>query len=235
MKQLLIRLIPLTWRIAWKKRRKPRNERDLSSMRAIFEAIYHRNDWGNDESVSGPGSQLSITHQLIPPINDLMDTFSIQTILDLPCGDFNWIRHLHLTGRVYTGADIVSELIARNQLLYTTENQSFIQIDLMQDPLPAADLIVCRDCLVHFSLEAIHVALKQFKNSGARFLLTTSFPNYPGNYDIKTGQWRPVNLQKAPFNLPQPLMVIPEFRQPGTPDVYEKVLALWDLSAFQER
>lgn len=232
MKKLLIRLIPLTWRIALKNRRKVDNARDLSSMNEIFEAIYHENGWKNQESVSGPGSQMSVTQQLIPPINELLDTFSIHTILDLPCGDFNWIRHLNFNERVYIGADIVGELIARNQELYTSENQSFITVDLTKDSLPKSDLIICRDCLVHFSFEAIQAALHQFQKSGARYLLTTSFPNYPGNYDIKTGQWRPINLQKAPFYLPKPILIIPEYNPGGTSIIYEKTLALWDLKTF---
>ena len=40
------------------------------------------------------------------------------SLLDAPCGDFNWMRHVPLGGVSYTGADVVPELIARNRRDY---------------------------------------------------------------------------------------------------------------------
>ena len=71
-------------------------------------------------------------------------------MLDVPCGDFYWMRLVPLDVD-YTGGDIVSDIVARNQAQYGDERRRFLRLDLLQDPLPAADLIFCRDCLVHLS------------------------------------------------------------------------------------
>lgn len=68
-------------------------------------------------------------------------------------------------------------------------------------------------------------ALKSIRESGSRYLLTTTFPGK--NRDIVTGQWRKLNLQADPFNLPAPLKLFSEqCTEPGGED---KALGLWAL------
>jgi hypothetical protein len=43
----------------------------------------------------------------------LLRQFEIHSLLDLPCGDFNWMQHVDLQGIKYTGGDIVEALVAR--------------------------------------------------------------------------------------------------------------------------
>jgi hypothetical protein len=86
---------------------------------------------------------------------------------------------------------------------------------------------MCRDCLVHFSFKDINAALINLKRSGSKYLLTTTFPRVLINQYITTGAWRPVNLEKAPFFFPKPLMIINESYHKGK--YSSKSLGLWRM------
>jgi len=130
----------------------------------------------------------------------------------------------------YLGADIVAPLIEQNNKKYARAKRQFKQLDLLKDNLPKADLIVCRDALVHFSFNDIALALKNMQRSQSTYLLTTTFTNREANTDIVTGHWRPLNLRVAPFNLPPPLLIIDENCQELTGQFQDKSLALWRLA-----
>jgi hypothetical protein len=59
--------------------------------------------------------------------------------------------------------------------------------------------------------------------------LTTTFPGCASNEDIVTGDWRPLNLQLAPFNLPAPDLLINEQCTEGGNLFADKSLGLWRL------
>src|SRR5215204_2321496 len=61
------------------------------SSEQVFNQIYHRNHWGSLESVSGPGSELATTAEVRQGLSTLLTDLSIKSMLDAPCGDFNWI------------------------------------------------------------------------------------------------------------------------------------------------
>lgn len=200
------------------------------SMQKTFSEIHHNNHWKGKESVSGEGSSREQTDVLCTVLPDLIRKYDITSILDLPCGDFSWMRHLDLPVSSYIGADIVPELIARNNNKYANRKRRFMSLDLTTDPLPEADLLLCRDCLVHFSLEDIHQALVNIQAHNITYILTTTFPLCQLNEDITTGDWRPINLQAEPFNLPEPLCTISEQCTEGEGTYRDKSLALWKVS-----
>ena len=90
-------------------------------------------------------------------------------------------------------------------------------------------MILCRDCFIHLSFRDINAAVANFKRSGARFLLATTHVNVAENEDMRTGDWRSVNLQSPPFNFPQPRQSIVEDAALG------KCLGLWSLDELQVR
>jgi len=199
------------WRRGW---RSPRpNPSEVTAREEIFSNIYSGNLWGDAESVSGPGSNRDRTAAFRAELPPLLEACGVRTLLDAPCGDFNWMRELPWKLDRYIGIDIVREIIDRNQSAYGTATRTFMRLDIVTDPLPKADAIVCRDCLVHFSLADIRQALLNFERSGAGYLLATTFPRAEGNSDIQTGGWRPVNLERPPFNFPPPLGLIDEKRR----------------------
>lgn len=148
---------------------------------------------------------------------------------DAPCGDFFWMRHVIDELRVsYVGVDIVPELVDENEAAFASPRVRFRLGDITGDRLPRTDLILCRDALVHLPVDAIRNALRLFRESGATYLLSTTFPEHPSQRDIRAGEWRPLNLEAAPFLAPPPIEYIDEeCPEPGFED---KSLGLWRLS-----
>ncbi|MFQ5448402.1 MAG: class I SAM-dependent methyltransferase, partial [Saprospiraceae bacterium] len=128
----------------------------------VFNEIYDRKAWNvkTFESVSGEGSSLAQTAALIGQLPPVLKRLGIKSVLDIPCGDFNWMQHVPMPGVHYTGADIVASLVETNRSKYGSEHRRFISVNLLTDALPAAGLIFCRDCLVHFSFRDIQLALQ---------------------------------------------------------------------------
>lgn len=172
-------------------------------MREIFTEIYKNNKWRCDESKSGPGSRLSVNKKLLYLIEEFVKSHQIKTIIDCGCGDFNWMKHFNFDLiDSYIGFDIVEDLIESN-LVYLNEKISFSCSSISDVDLPKSDLIICKDVLFHLSYEDTIKAIENFKRSGSKYLLTTSFTDYI-NKDIKSGGWRPINLQSHPFNFSNP-------------------------------
>jgi SAM-dependent methyltransferase len=192
-----------------------------------FSRIYATNLWGADESRSGLGSAADATRVLRFALPEVLRALGARSLLDAPCGDFGWLSHVELGPVDYIGGDIVPALIERNTALFADERRRFVRLDLTRDPLPAADVVLCRDCLVHLSFANIERVLVNVRRSGASFLLTTTFTRHEVNEDITDGDWRVLNLERAPFNLPAPMAVIVEECNEGNGDYTDKSLGLW--------
>jgi hypothetical protein len=189
-----------------------------------FRRFYADNVWGSDESVSGPGSTLEATKNIRAAIPGIFAELKIRSILDAPCGDFHWFHHLLPDLDIdYLGADIVPELIARNTAAFGSNRVAFKVHDIVTEPLPRVDLWLCRDCLFHLPLCDVRQALANFVNSGVPSLLVTNHPQVAVNHEIIHGEFRPLNLQAAPFNLPEARWTVPE----DDPKKLGQVLALW--------
>ena len=201
------------------------------STREIFSRIYERNSWANAESVSGAGSDLVQTRAVRAGLVKLVESLSVETMLDAPCGDYFWMQTLNLNLRRYVGADIVPALIRANKEKYASDAVQFESLDITADPLPRSDLILCRDCLVHLPLQAALDALRNFKRSGSKYLLTTTYPGLlkANQQLIVTGNWRPLDLTLPPFSLPPPIQLINE-ECTEADDFKEKSLGLRGLS-----
>ncbi|HEX4961538.1 MAG TPA: class I SAM-dependent methyltransferase [Thermoanaerobaculia bacterium] len=201
-------------------------------LEGIFSEIYRGNLWGEPESVSGPGSTLAATAAVRRELPGLFSTLSVRTLLDAPCGDCNWIFAAPLDLDLYIGADLVPELIARNAAQLGGPGREFRVLDLTCDPLPRADAILCRDCLIHFSYRFIRRAFDNFRASGARYLLTTTYAGVAANHDILSGQWRPIDLELPPFGLPRPLHLIREKEYVEDGRRFCRSLGIWEVAAL---
>ena len=203
------------------------------SAKEVFTLIHDRNYWNSAESVSGTGSEVGHVAALIEELPELFRTFAITSMLDVPCGDLNWMKEVDLRGVRYIGGDIVEALVvANNERFKQRPELEFRVLDLLSDPLPTCDLVLVRDCLVHLSYADIHRALANIKASGARYLLTTTFPGLAANRDIVTGDWRPIDLEQSPFLLPPPVSMIDERCQEADGRYSDKAMGLWDLRAL---
>jgi len=195
-----------------------------------FEDIYRNKSWKGRNSVSGRGSDPDQTKHIIKKVPALFKNMKIKTVLDIPCGDFNWMKEVSLKGIKYVGADIIDELIKNNGDKYGKKNISFQHMDVTEDTLPQVDLVLMRDFLVHLSYDDIFKSLNNICDSKSKYLLTTSFTNRKENKDIITGGWYPFNLQMVPFFFPEPIRIINEGCTQSKSSYADKSLGLWKIS-----
>jgi hypothetical protein len=200
------------------------------SAEQVFKKVYSENSWGDPESRSGPGSSLAQTDIVRQELKALVKELGATSMLDVPCGDFNWLSKVDLEVD-YLGADIVQELVEENNNKFGNNgSRHFIKLDMIQDNLPQVDIILCRDVLVHFNNKQIFRAIKNIKQSNSKYLLTTTFPAVNKNINIVTGEWRALDLCKPPFNLPAPIKIIIEQCKEENLLSFSKCLGLWKIS-----
>ena len=202
-------------------------------MERVFTRYHMSNHWRDAQSVSGTGSNLEQTAEIRKELPSLFASYGIRAVLDIPCGDFCWMKDVPLGLSQYIGADIVDDLVNVNNTLYADRVHSFVKLDVTKDHLPRVDLILSRDCLVHFSLSDAIASLRNFRRSCSSYLLATTFTNQQHNIQIQTGGWRPINLEAPPFNLPRPLEVINEHCTQDDGKYPDKALALWKLEHIE--
>ena len=81
--------------------------------RRRFSKIYKKNLWGNSQSRSGDGSTLEYTENIRVELPRLFLKYDIRSVLDGPCGDFNWMSLIAESNPsiFFIGVDIVPELV----------------------------------------------------------------------------------------------------------------------------
>ncbi len=206
-----------------------------NDLKEKFSEVYDKNLFEGKKSRSGEGSDHIQTEIIRREIPKLIKKYKIKTFLDAPCGDWYWMSQVDLGVDTYYGADIVETMIEKNTKDYGNSSTIFKCLNLTTDTLPAVDLIFSRDCLVHLSYEDALNILKNFKKSGAKYLLTTTFTNRDKNTDMidENGNslfWRTLNMQLSPFNFPEPILLINEGCTEDNNNYADKCLGLWNLS-----
>ena len=199
-----------------------------SSSEDVFTHIYEENKWGDGDSRSGKGSNLDRTKPLRQRLPQVLRELGIRSLLDIPCGDFFWMKETNISVERYIGADIVASLAQENQRLYGSSKRQFLQLDLLRDELPTTDAILCRDCLVHLCFEDIEKAVVYIKASGATYLLRRVFLTNKKNKDIVSGKHRSLNMRIPPLHWPKPIMEIPEHITNNSRG--SKCLAVWKIT-----
>ena len=200
-----------------------------NNLKQTFTNIYDTRAWHSQESISGIGSELSQTKQIINELPFLFKKYEIQSVLDIPCGDFNWMQHVDRSAINYIGADIVEPLIASNKIKYP--DVQFQHLDLTKSELPQVDLIIARDVFVHMTYDTIVLALENIIKSKCKYILTTSFTGIDTNRNLThDGDWRPLNLLVQPFRF-KPVYLINEHCTEGENNQHnDKCLVLFEVS-----
>jgi hypothetical protein len=80
-----------------------------------FEKIYHMGLFGSKVSRSGTGSTMEQTAHIRAALAQLFEELGIKTLLDVPCGDFHWMRHINISNMHYIGGDIVADMVKKKQ------------------------------------------------------------------------------------------------------------------------
>ena len=187
----------------YKRKKFEKNLFKTKSIEERFNKIYSTNYWLDDESRSGTGSSLRSTENIRIHLPKIIERFHIKRLFDAPCGDFNWMPQVLKNVNVdYIGSDIVEDLIISNRK-NEKNNIKFVKLDIRIDKLPASDLMICRDCLFHFSYEDIFKFLDNFLISDIKYILLTSHLNTEDKFEnrnIITGDFRKIDLFSKPFN-----------------------------------
>ena len=200
------------------------------SRKEQFEVVYKAGGFGSSPSLSGVGSNFENTENIRVELPKLVNKYRITTILDIPCGDLYWMRHVDLGSINYTGADIIEELVRINEQKYGSGTKSFQVLDIVEDKLPCVDLVICRDCLIHLKLKDILSALASIKKSGSKYLLVSTYPQSKANSELGEQFWRPINLQIKPFALGDPLEIIHDGPVERKEEEPYKCIALWKVN-----
>ncbi|HEY2978797.1 MAG TPA: class I SAM-dependent methyltransferase, partial [Burkholderiaceae bacterium] len=151
-------------------------------LRGRFERIHATNLWGAATSVSGLGSEQPAIAALTTGLPSLLRELKVASLLDAPCGDALWINRIGLEVD-YTGVDIVPAIVEALQQRAAAGELAgrYLLADITRDPLPRADAVLCRDCLVHLSFAHIERVLDNLRRSGATWLITTTFSELQAN------------------------------------------------------
>ncbi|MEL6798791.1 MAG: class I SAM-dependent methyltransferase [Pseudomonadota bacterium] len=177
------------------------------------QTAFERKSWADTSKGhprSGPGSTLRRTRRLRRALPGLFRDYGVRTFLDVPCGDWNWMQAVDLSGVDYIGGDISGEVIDTVQHTFAGPGRRFQRIDLANDPLPRADMIMVRECLIHLTDPVRWQVLENIARSDISYLLLTIDlvdENLPLDRD---GDHQNFNPMLAPFHFPTPVAVIPE-------------------------
>ncbi len=214
----------------------------MSNYRAEFFAdVFHNRQWASLESASGYGSDTLYTRELVAALPDMLNRLSVVSMLDVPCGDFHWMKDVDLRGISYTGGDIVPAMIEANRALYARPGVAFETIDLVSDDLPKVDMIFVRDCFIHFTNDLIRKSLHNIQRSGSRYLCVSHEANInrfggPNGHNIDLDravegvnyEFRPVSFELQPFAFGKPLDSVVD-RIDGDSVT---LMAVWDIAAL---
>lgn len=195
-----------------------------------FTSIYRANFLKSAETVSGPDSTLKSTSTLRLFLPVIIEVLKIKSMLDAGCGDINWIKETPLNIDYYIGIDIVRDLIEKNSELYASNWCTFKELDMVKDPLPHVDFILCRDVLEYLSFKDIIKVFGNFKKTGASYICISSCTHLKENKtDIFSGNCRFINFQCSPFNFPEPLIAFDELSAEGDMKPRHKKICVWNL------
>ncbi len=204
------KLIPvpiLSW-ILEKKLNYKYNGMDLQS---VFSNIYENNTWGGKrgEYCSGSGTTNENTKLYIEKLQKFIFKNEIKTIVEIGCGDYSIMEKVLADSNVtYIGCDIVPPLIEHNNKTFGNEHIKFLNLNAVDDVLPAGELCIIRQVLQHLNNQQILAILEKTK-SFAYVLITEHIAIKPKvkNIDKKAGpdirvyKESGVYLDHSPFDL----------------------------------
>ncbi len=146
----------------------------------VFTDIYARKIWGDG---SGGGSAPDVARPYVDYVLSIISSMEGGTVLDIGSGDGIVASMIHRDHITYIGVDAANGF------------------DALTDTLPPADLVLCKEVMQHLSNEQAQTLLDRTAHYSRRLFTNNCDPEHM-NEDIETGDFRPVDLSKPPFNQP---------------------------------
>jgi len=166
----------------------------------IFDFIYACDAW---EGGSGAGSLPQSTVEYRHFLQTFMARKHVRSVVDIGCGDWQSSRLIDWSAIDYLGID-VSSVVLRGTMQYARPGIRFLEGDAREMELPAADLLLVKDVLQHWSNADVHAIIPKFRHY--RYCLITNGATAQVralvNVDLPAGSYRPVDLSRAPFSVP---------------------------------
>lgn len=195
-------------------------------MESIFQQVYEENLWNGVESRSGPGSGPSATKRIADTIVRLVADRDIRSVIDVGCGDGFWMPDLP----GYIGIDPAKAAILLSRERHP--DRTYIWGDIRSTSMHA-DLIIIRDVLQHLDVDEAHGLLKGCF-ARAKWVLASTYLDGENTgitpEELLRGKAYMNDLEKPPFSLPHPVMVIPDgydYADPERTRDFRKFLGLW--------
>ena len=179
----------------------------------IFDKIYENSYWGKG---SGGGSSPEATQPYKVFLEEFIRQNDIKSIVDLGCGDWQFSQFLDFGRATYIGIDASKNVIIDNQKSFSGPRVSFANLPKNYSELPSAELLICKDVLMHLSTKEVQDILSILPNfkyalitndvpcvsTFGAILLKLTRPFSPIiNREIKTGDYRTLDPTQRPFNL----------------------------------
>ena len=173
----------------------------------VFTRIYENGEWGRDsqgDSTSGPGSTMVQTTEYRKFLQAFLKNHNIHSVIDIGCGRWEFSRTIDWSGIQYTGYDVVKSVVDKNTELFGADNIKFVHGNALFVDLPKADLLLCKDVLQHLPNKAISLLIKKFYSFPYCLITNDVDPiTYTSNNpDFQCGDFRGIDLAKAPFCVP---------------------------------
>lgn len=168
-----------------------------------FRRIYASDHW---QGGSGAGSQIEATDAYRQILEAVLRGRDITTVVDAGCGDWQFSRLIDWSATRYLGVDIVPEVVESDRAAFGRDNVEFIAADIRTAPLPAADLLICKDVLQHWDIDSVRNFLDRNLVRYRYALVTNDIASvHIGaemlNAEIPIGHWRPLDLERPPFGV----------------------------------
>lgn len=164
-----------------------------------FEQVYSARQWQAGGVLSGDGSRIEKTGMLRDWLESQPDE-GMKTVLDLGCGDLNWISQCDAVtsgALLYHGVDVVPAMIAHHRRVFpwftgTAEDlEAFVRI--------SADVVIVKDVLPHHCNGFAEQILLHVSLGSWRRLLITSHPGARNERrrGIHGARWVPYDIEAA--------------------------------------
>jgi hypothetical protein len=119
-----------------------------------FDEIYHKRQWASGTGVlSGSGSSRRACAELCEWLESLAG--ECEKILDLGCGDLEWISEVAAIRECrigYHGVDVVATLVAHHLRVFPWFSGEVASVECLTDAR-GADVVLLKDVLFHVSTE----------------------------------------------------------------------------------
>ena len=188
---------------------------DLTT-KEIFTKIYAEGVWGRASQnaagyYSGTGSHdAAVVETYVVAVRAFLSSLHRPNVVDLGCGDFSVGSQVRAACDRYVACDIVEPLIQFNRDKYRSLDVDFRVLNLAEDPLPPADVVLIRQVLQHLGNAQIAGAVAQIASKYRYLVLTEHLPaektfvpnlDHPSGPDNRLGIGSGIVLTKPPFNL----------------------------------